>query len=133
MLNKLSWDTSYYGVRLHISCYHSSSSDDGIVADGNTLQDGSVRTYPHILTQYYRGRISMHSIFRSNAMIERGKDNTMSDLASITYCYAAMVLEMTAGIDKHILTNLNILSEICIKRWKRPQRSRHFIAEQTRK
>jgi len=54
----------------------------------------------------------------------------MPDLATIANSHATMILKMTTSINKHTLTNDNILTEIRIKRWKDTERRGNLITEQ---
>ena len=56
------------------------------------------------------------ALLRLQKMVERGKHHIVPYLASVPDAYAAMVLEMAAGVDEHILAHLDVLAEIGIKR-----------------
>ena len=75
----------------------------GIVANGHALQDSGVGAYPDVLPQDDRRGISHLALLRLQEMVERGKHHIVTYLASVPDAYAAMVLEMAAGVDEHIL------------------------------
>ena len=54
-------------------------------------------------------------------MIEGCKNDVMPYLATVSQCNPAVILKMTAGIDKYVIADFNILSEIRIKRREHPQ------------
>ena len=54
----------------------------------------------------------------------------MPYLASVPDAHAAMVLEMAAGIDEHILAHLDVLAEIGIKRREHAERGGDSFPEE---
>ena len=94
----------------------------GIVANGHTLQDSGIRAHPDVLPQDDRRGIGHLALLWFQKMVERSKHHIVPYLASIADEYAAMVLKMAAGIDKHILAHLDVLTEIGIKRWEHTER-----------
>ena len=53
----------------------------------------------------------------------------MPYLAAVSQRNPAMVLKMAAGIDKYVITDFNILSEIRIERREHAKRGRHGLSE----
>ena len=51
-------------------------------------------------------------------VIECGDDGFGTDQRTVADCYAALVLKLTAGIDKYVFAELQIFSAIGIKRRK---------------
>ena len=66
-------------------------------------------------------------------MIQRGENNIMTYQATVTEPYSALVLKLTASIDKYIVANVNIPPEIGIERRKYPEVFGNLIAEKLRK
>ena len=123
-------NTTYNRIRCHIFRYHSSGTYNGIITDSHSLKNRRIRTYPYIPTEYNRCRISRFTVFRNQPVIKCSKNDVMPDLATIANSHATMILKMTTSINKHTLTNDNILTEIRIKRWKDTERRRNLITEQ---
>ena len=122
-------DSSNHHIGWHIFRHHGSGTYNRIVADGHALQDSRVRPDPHILAQYYRSRISIHAVFRRQAMVQRGEHHIVPYLASVADDNSAMVLKMTAGIDEDILSDGDVLAEIRIDRRLESQSCRHIVTE----
>ena len=61
------------------------------------------------------------AVFGSKSVVEGCKNDVMSYLATVSQCNPTVILKMAAGIDKYIITDFNILSEIRIKRREHPQ------------
>ena len=101
-----------------------------VFADGHALQYGGVGTYPYVPAQHDGCGIGSFPPFRSQCMVECGKDHIMPNLASVAEGYSAVVLEMAAGVDEHAFTHGDVLSEIRVERRKHAERLRHFITEQ---
>ena len=123
-------NTTYNRIRCHIFRYHSSGTYNGIITDSHSLKNRRVRTYPYILTEYNRCRISRFTVFRSESVIERGEYDVVPDLAAVAEGYPAVILKVAAGVDKHIFTYGDVLTEIRIEGWENAQRLRNFISEQ---
>ena len=123
-------NATYNRIRFHIFCHYSSGTYNSIITDSHSLKNRRVRTYPYILAEYDRCRISRFTVLRSQPVIKCSKNDIMPDLATIANSHTTMILKMTAGINKHTLTNGNILTKIRIKRWKDPKRRWHLITEQ---
>ena len=66
-------------------------------------------------------------------MVERGEHDIVPYLTSVANDNAAMILKMAAGIDKDILPDSDILTEIRVEWWKDTQRWRYLVTEQFRK
>ena len=69
---------------------------------------------------------------RSKVMVQCGQDNIMSDQGTIININAALILELTAGIDKHILSKCDVLSEISIERWEESEGRIYWLSRQFR-
>ena len=52
----------------------------------------------------------------------------MSYQTSVVYCYAALILKLTAGINKNIFADCDIFSAIRIKRREKPERFVDFFS-----
>lgn len=61
------------------------------------------------------------AVFGSKSVVEGCKNDVMPYLATVSQCNPTVILKMAAGIDKYVITDFNILSEIRIKRRKHPQ------------
>ena len=110
--------------------HDSSGSHNGIVADGDSLQDGGIGAYPYILAQNDGGGVGSAAVFRQEAVVECGKDDVMAYLATVTQRHTAMVLEVAAGIDEHVFAHRDVFPEVRIKGRKDPERIGYRLAEQ---
>ena len=52
-------------------------------------------------------------------MIERSKHYVVSNMASVAYRDSAVILKVAAGVDKHIFTYGDVLTEIRIEGWEK--------------
>ena len=55
-------------------------------------------------------------------MIESGENDIVSYLAVVAYEYAAMVLEMAAGIDEYVFAYRYVFPEVGVEWREHPQR-----------
>ncbi len=85
----------------HVFGNHRPCRDDGVVADGHALQDRGVRTDPDVPSERDRRRVGRLAVFGGKAVVERGEDDVVSDLAVVADGYASVVLEVAAGIDEY--------------------------------
>ena len=123
-------DTSNYRPRLHILGHHCSGSHNGIVAYRHSLQDCSVRSYPHITSKYYRCGVCGGTVFGDKSVVQCCKHHIMSNLTPVTKRHSAMVLKMTAGIYENILPDVYVFPEVSIERRENPQRIAYLVAKQ---
>ena len=121
--------TDRYRIGRYVTRNDRSGTYHGIVANGHALQDGGVGTHPDIFPQNNGRGIGHLALLRLQKMVERGKHYIVPYLASVPDTYATMVLEMAAGIDEHILTHLNVLPEIGIKRREHTERGGDGFSE----
>lgn len=62
-------------------------------------------------------------------MVERCEHHVVSDLAIVAQRYAAVILEMAAGVDEHSLADPDLLAETGIERRKDAQRRIDLASE----
>ena len=72
----------------------------------------------------------MMSVFGFDSVIERCENHVVAYLAVVANHNTSVVLKMATGIYEHILSDMDVLSKISIKRRKHPQSAWHLIAEQ---
>lgn len=109
--------------------YYRTGSHHRIIANRYPLQDSGIGTDPYIFTKHDRCRIGGMAVFRYKSVVERCKNHVVPYLATVTQRNAAVVLEMAAGIDEHIITDFDIFPEIRIKRRKHTERRRNGFPE----
>ena len=105
-------------------------ANHGIVAYGYALQDCGVGSDPDILPENDWRGIGHLAFLGLQKMVERGKHHIVPDLAAVPDGYAAMILEMAAGIDKHVFPDFDVLPEVGIKRREHTERGRNGFPEQ---
>lgn len=114
----------------NVFCYNGSCRNDSVVSDSHALQDSRIGADPNVLTQHDGSWVSGFPLFGRKSMIERSKHYVVSNLASVAYRDSAVILKVAAGVDKHIFTYGDVLTEIRIEGWENAQRLRNFISEQ---
>ena len=62
-------------------------------------------------------------------MVERGKDHIMAYLTTVTDIDASVVLKMAAGVDEHILSQMDVSALVGIEWRKYPKRGGHIVAK----
>lgn len=108
--------------------YYGSGSHYRIVAYGDTLQNGGIGTHPHIATQYDGGGVGRLAVLRSEPVVEGGKYDPMTYLATVAEGNASVVLEVTAVVNEYIFAQVDILSKVGIDGREEPYRSRYGLA-----
>ena len=103
-------------VGRNILCDHRSCGHYRIVPDGHSLGDGGVGAYPDPLAKDDRGRVGVAPVLGSDAVVEGREDHVVPYLAAVPDYHSAVVLEMAAGIDEHILSYSDVLPEVSVQR-----------------
>lgn len=117
------------GICRNILRHDRTGGDNGVVTDSHALQDGGVGTYPHPFSHYDGSRKHRSTGFGNNTVVERGEYYVVPHQAIVAQRDAAVVLEMAASIDKDILSDGDILSEIGIKRREDTKGTIYFLTE----
>ena len=113
------------GIGGHIFGDDRSGGNDGIVTDGDALQDGNVRTKPYFFADMNGFGGHARPLRRVGDVIERAECGVMTDKSIVVDEDTALVLELTAHIDKHPFADMRVLAAIGIERRKHTERLRH--------
>ena len=103
-------------IRRHIPDDDCSRRNDGTVSDGDSRQNRGMGTDPDILADGNRCRYHSGSVFRIQIMIECSENYIVPDEGSVSDADTSLFLKSAAEIDKDILSEGNILTEIGVKR-----------------
>lgn len=123
-------DSADDGVGRDIARDHRPCRDDGVAADGYALQNRGVRTDPDVSSERDRRRVGRLAVSGGKAVVERGEDDVVSDLAVIADGYASVVLKVAAGVDEYTAADADVFPEIGIERRKDAQRGIGRLPEQ---
>lgn len=123
-------DSADDGVGRDIARYHRPCCNDGIVTDGYSLEDRGVRPDPDIPAECDRRRVGRLAVFGRKAVVERGEDDVVPDLAVVADGYATVVLKMAAGVDEYPAADMDVFAEIGVERREDAQRGSDLAAEQ---
>ena len=77
---------------------------------------GGVGAYPDPLAKDDRGRVGVAPVLGSDAVVEGREDHVVPYLTAVPDYHSAVVLEMAAGIDEHILSYSDVLPEVSVQR-----------------
>lgn len=80
-----------------------------------------VLSLPIRVSQYDGSRCHGRTLFRIHVVIKCGENHVVPNQATVAQCHSTLVLEMAAGIDKHIFSYMDIFPKISIKRRKYPE------------
>ena len=125
-------DASDDAVGRYVLSDHGSCRHDGIVPDSHPFCDGGVGAYPDPLAEDDGGRVGVAPVLGSDAVVEGREDHVVPYLAAVPDYHSAVVLEMAAGIDEHILSYSDVLPEVSVQRRKHLERRIHRLPEQPR-
>jgi len=96
--------------------YYCSGSNDRIVADCHALGDHDICAYPNSGSDPDWSRMENISLFRVNIMIQSSKYSVMTDKCSVSNYDSALILELTAGIYKYVVSYCDVFPKISMKR-----------------
>ena len=97
---------------------YGSGGNDGVFADGDTLQDSYVCTEPHAFANVYWFGCHACPLRRVRDMIERAERGVMTDEGIVVNEDTTLVLKLTAHVDEHPLADMRVLAAIGIERRK---------------
>ena len=92
--------------------------------------DGDPGSQPYIFPDDHRAGCILLRVSHGKVMVQRGDDGGMADEASIPDGDPALVLKLTAGIDKYVFSHRNVFSAVCIKGRKQAEALIHRLADQ---
>lgn len=118
MLYDFCGDASYYHVGGNVFGDYGSCGDNGIVANSYPGGDDDVSAYPNAVADSDWGVVEVLAFCGIMDVVEGGKDYAVANEASVANEYAALVLEVAAGVDEYAFTYVGVAPEIGIKWWK---------------
>lgn len=89
-------------VRRYVFRHDRPGRYDGMIADGHSAQDRSVRPDPYPFPEYDRRVVQVLPVCGPEAVVEGGHDHAMPDQTAVADKDAALVLKLATGVDKHI-------------------------------
>ena len=101
-LNHFRRNTSDDSIGRHIFGYNRSGGNDGVFADGHTLQDGYIRTEPHFFADVNGFGNHTSPLHWVGDMIERAKRGVMADEGIVVDEDTALVFYHNTGINNNL-------------------------------
>jgi hypothetical protein len=95
---------------------HCSGRYHRTVSNGHAGTGRGVGPNPDVPADFNGVRMQVFPVFRVHLMIQRCQHHVVADEAPFSDGDSALVLEVTAGIDKHIILHHDVLSRIRVKR-----------------
>lgn len=100
----------------HVPGNHGPGGHDSAVAHGDARKQDGARAHPHIIAQPHRLRHHAAAAFDIHVVIEGGDDDIVPDEASVPDEDAALVLELAATVDEHVLAEMDVPAAVGVKR-----------------
>lgn len=116
MFDDFSGYTAYNHICRDIFRHHSSGGNDGIIAYRHSGGNGHVSAYPHSFANMNGSMMQVLAFCGVVVVVEGSHYHAMTYQTAIANIYPPLILKVATGVDKHILTDMDIASEVGVER-----------------
>ena len=122
---------AHHGVRGHIPRHHRPGGHHRAVADSDAPGDDRAGADPHAVSDANR-RAAVGAVIGIEVVVDGGQHHPMPDQRVIPDVDAALILKTAAGVDEHMLSQVDIPAEIGIEGREQHQAFVHLFTRQIR-